>query len=222
VVTNHRTERLVLKFNIDKKRGVYPIIDRLFESPWVFNANQILLDGGKGRQIERFLRDLPFKSMVDIGCGPGNWARLARGPYTGIDTSESFIRACRQRYDGDVEKQFIHADATSLSLESTCDLAIMISVLHHLSDREALKIVDWASKSAEYFFVLDLYPNDRNPASAFLYAMDRGNHIRPPEEQKELLLSTGAFSLEQESDYYSPTWLYRHTMFLLKRTASEP
>ncbi len=205
-----------MSFRIDKSRGLYPYIDRLFESAFIFNANQILLDGGKTKQIRRFLSGLEFESMVDIGCGPGNWAALAKGEYVGIDTSASFIRTCKKRYAADVKKTFIEADATTIDLGRAFDLAILISVLHHLSDEEAIRVCHWVARSARYFFVLDLYPNPRNPVSQFLYAMDRGNFIREPQEQENLLTRDQLFRIVRKEDYYCPNRFYRHTLFLLE------
>jgi SAM-dependent methyltransferase len=203
---------------INKERGIYPFIDRLFESAFVFNANQFLLDGGKARQIKRFLKDVPFSSVVDIGCGPGNWAVISRGRYLGIDTSPSFIESCQRRYAGDPQKEFVLSDATRLNVKEPFDLAMLISVLHHLSEEEMVRVLEWAARSARFFFVLDLYPNPSNPISSFLYAMDRGNYIREPAEQERILTTGNHFRIIEKSDYFSPPRLYRHTLYLLERT----
>jgi SAM-dependent methyltransferase len=196
-------------------RGAWyrPIHD-LFERPWVFNLYQTLVDGGKHRQIRRFLADVPYRSVLDIGCGTGNWASTARGPYLGVDLSPSFIAACHARYRGDASKQFLQADVASLDLAERYDLAQLISVLHHLSDEEVRRLLDGVARAARFFFVLDLYPIPWNPVSRFLYAMDRGDHIRPPAAQKRLILAHPAFRLVKEGAYVAPTGLYRHTLFL--------
>lgn len=115
---------------MEKSSQIYRLIDRLFENALIFNLNQIILDGGKNRQIKRFLADIPYQSMVDIGCGTGNWAALADGKYLGVDTSPSFIASCKKRYKSDPRKEFLLADATSLALSEPFDLAILVSVLH--------------------------------------------------------------------------------------------
>jgi SAM-dependent methyltransferase len=205
-----------VSLSINKEGSLYGHIDRLFESAFVFNANQILLDGGKTRQIKRFLRDLEFETVVDIGCGPGNWAKVAPGDYLGVDTSPSFIETCERRYRKDPRKRFIRADATTLDVHDPFDLAMLISVLHHLSDEQVLRLCRWVAASADYFFVLDLYPNPRNPVSRFLYAMDRGNFIREPGEQEALINRDGLFEVVRKNDYFCPNRFYRHTLFLLK------
>lgn len=201
---------------MDKAAAWYRRLDDLFEHPAVFNAYQAVVDGGKTRQIERFLKDVPYRSMVDVGCGTGNWAVLARGAYLGVDTSPSFIAACRERYAGDPEKRFVQADAAELTGQGPFDLAVLISVLHHLPDADVRRLLAWVHRSARYFFVLDLYPVPWNPLSRLLYTLDRGNHIRTPDAQKALLLSQPGLHLVREDDYFCPNGLYRHTLFLFE------
>lgn len=197
--------------------SLYNRLDRFFERPAVFNLYQSVADGGKKRQIRRFLRDVEFESVVDIGCGTGNWAGIARGRYLGIDTSPSFIAACRRRYAGDPEKEFVEADASTLQLSEQFDLAQMISVLHHLSDDEVRRLVEWVERSARRLFILDLYPVPWHPVARLLYAMDRGNFIRPPDAQKDLILRSSQMKLVREDSYFAPSGLYRHTLFLFER-----
>ena len=201
---------------MDKSAPLYRRIYRLYEQPWLFNLNQTLLDGGKARQIHRFLADVPYRSVVDVGCGTGNWVRLARGPYLGIDTSPSFIEACRRRHAGRSDTRFLEADATTVDLDERFDLAMLISVLHHLSDDEAVRLLGWMARQARYVFVLDLYPIPANPLARWLYAHDRGDYIRSPEAQRALLLHDDRLTSVKEDDYYAPTRLYRHTLFLLE------
>ena len=203
---------------MDKTGRAYSAIDQLFEHPVVFNTYQALVDGGKERAIRRFLSDRAYRSVVDIGCGTGNWARLFDADYLGVDTSPSFVEGCRRRYAGDSRKQFVQADASTLALERRFDLAMLISVLHHLGDEEVDKLLDWLAGVTDELFVLDLYPVPGNPVSRWLYRMDRGNYIREPDQQRDLLTGGGRFRVVEQSDYYCPNRLYRHTLFLLRST----
>lgn len=194
----------------------YDRIDRLFERPIVFDAYQKIVDGGKLRQIQRFLAGLPFQSVLDVGCGTGNWTRLARGSYLGVDTSPSFVTACRERYAGDPEKRFILADASEVDLAHRFDLGLMVSVLHHLSDAKAEAVLKRMSTVCRNILILDLYPIGWNPISRVLYALDRGDFIRGPEEQRSVISRVDGLRILKEDAYYSPTLLYRHTLFLLE------
>ena len=183
----------------------------------MFNLNQVILDGGKTRQIRRVLRDVPHDSVVDIGCGTGNWAKVAEGDYLGVDQSPSFIAACRKRYASDPSKTFMLADAATIEPPRAFDLAMLISVLHHLSDEQADRVLGWAAGHARHLFVLDLYPVEHNPVSRFLYDMDRGDHIRAPEEQRAIV-ERHPFELVRAEDYYAYNRLYRHTLLLYRST----
>jgi ubiquinone/menaquinone biosynthesis C-methylase UbiE len=191
-------------------------IDRCLEHAIVFNLNQLLLDGGKHRPIRRFLSNVPAASVIDLGCGPGNWVELSEREYLGIDTSENFIAACRDKYADDPTRQFLQANVADLQLDKSFDLALMISVLHHLSDEQTIDTLDWIASHTDHLFVLDLYPNHQNPISRWLYRMDRGSHIREPDEQRRLILQSNQFHLVKEGDFYSWNHLYHHTMFLFK------
>lgn len=203
-----------------KSHAWYRRLYDAFERPSVFNLYQTLVDGGKGRQIRRFLADVPYRSLIDVGCGTGNWATLARGAYLGIDTSEAFIAGCRRRYAGDDRLRFVQADAATLALDAQYDLAILVSVLHHLPDEAVRRLLPWVAAHARHFFVLDLYPMPWNPPARLLYALDRGDYIRTPAEQKALLGSEPGLRLVREDDYFAPTGLYRHTLFLFESEAA--
>lgn len=199
---------------MDKSAGWYQQLDRLFEHATVFNVYQALADGGKTRQIERFLAGVPYETVVDVGCGTGNWAPLARGRYLGVDTSPAFIEACRRRYADDPEKTFVQADAAALNLSQPFDLALLISVLHHLSDEDVRRLLPWVAGHARHLFVLDLYPMPWHPIARLLYALDRGDHIRSPATQRALLAEEPGLHLVKASSYFAPSGLYRHTLFL--------
>lgn len=205
---------------MNKTSRPYRRIYEFFERPWVFDLYQATVNPGKAGQIRRFLQGLEFESMVDIGCGPGKYAGMARGKYLGIDSSPSFIATCQQRYRDDQTKQFVQADATTLTLSERYDLAFLNSVLHHLTDDEATKLVAWVARSARYLFILDLYPIPWNPISRWLYAMDRGNYVREVAEQKALILRHPAMRLVKEGDAFCVNGLYRHTLFLFESTAA--
>lgn len=197
--------------------ALYRRVYHLFDRPAVFNAYQFLVDGGKERQIRRFLKGIPYESVADIGCGTGNWAVTARGPYLGVDVAPEFVEAAAARYAGDDSKRFVRLDATREDLPDRYDLTQLISVLHHLSDEQTTALLGRIVPKTRYVFVLDLYPIPWNPIARLLYAADRGDYIREPDEQKRLLLQDDRLELIQEGSYYAPTMLYRHTLWLLRR-----
>lgn len=204
---------------MNKSSTLYKKIDGFLEHSWLFNLTQLVLDPGKSTHIRKFIDKLDFRSVIDLGCGTGNWVWVGRDRYLGIDTSPSFIAACKKRYADDPTKEFIQADASTLTLPEKYDLTILISVLHHISDEETNQLVAWVAKNSCYFFILDLYPMKWNPISRWLYSMDRGNFIREPEAQKSLIMNHSGMRLIKEDSYYCINGLYRHTLFLFESTA---
>jgi trans-aconitate methyltransferase len=179
-------------------------------------VNQFLLDGGNKRHFREFLSGLEFNSVVDIGCGTGNWTTLMdkEPEYVGIDISQTCVDFCNKRFFRDRNKRFSNLDISTYHPEKRFDLAMLISVLHHLSDSDTEGMVSWISQNAKYVFVSDLYPNPNNPLSNWFYRMDRGEYIRRPEMQKKLFLKDDRVALIREADCFSYNRLYRHTLFL--------
>ncbi len=201
---------------MDKTARWYRYLDRVLEHPIVFNLCNAALSPGKGRHIKRFLADVPFSSVIDIGCGTGHWCKLAPGPYLGVDTSASFIRACHRRYRDEPLRRFVHSDVADINLQESYDLAMLISTLHHLSDDELSRLLPWVNRHASYFFVLDLCPVSWNPISRWLYSIDRGDHIREPSSQKKLLSKEPGLQLVKEDTKFDFAGLYRYTLFLFE------
>ncbi|GEM_PF-2062563 len=204
-----------------KKAGWRYYINRIHTHPLVpKNRLPKILDTGKERQIRRFLSGIPYESVLDIGCGTGTWSRLARGRYLGIDVAPTAIARAEYRHREDPLKQFIQADAVEFHLPVRYDLALMISVLHCLSDEAVGSVLDWVARSSSHVFVLDFYPINWNPVSNWLYTLDGGSHIRTPREQERLLSSHPDLRLVRRSSYYCPNRLYRHTLFLYESKRS--
>ena len=212
--------RNVLLF-MNKSSSLNRCIFAALEHSWVYNLNQVFLGAGKKRHVYSFLQDLSFQSVLDIGCGPGEYAGLARSSYLGIDTSESFIKTCRARYAQDPTKVFIHADATTVTVPGRYDLAVLNSVLHHLTDEETTRLIAWVARSARYLFVLDLHPVPWNPASRCLYALDRGHYVRDVAAQKALILQHPAMRLVKAGSAWSPNCIYRHSLFIFESVAAQ-
>lgn len=201
------------------RTGLLTRAHRLFENPLVFELYQVVVDGGKRAPVSRFLEGVPYESVVDLGCGTGAWSYLAHDRYLGLDYSPSFIRGCRRRFSDDSRKRFQLGDLESVHLDETFDLALMMSVLHHLSDRQAEAVLGGLGGRAGRLLVMDLMPVPKNPVSRLLYRLDRGEHIRTADAQRRLLLRSGRWNLEKEDSFYSYNRLYRHTLFLLRSSS---
>ncbi|HYT80300.1 MAG TPA: class I SAM-dependent methyltransferase [Actinomycetota bacterium] len=83
--------------------------------------------------------DLSTARVVEIGCGPGFYARLHRDlgvtSYTGVDVTDVLFQQLRE---GLPEYRFLQADVTRDRLEVEGDIVLMIDVAHHIVTDEAM------------------------------------------------------------------------------------
>lgn len=128
------------------------------------------------------------ESMLDLGCGIGQFSTLATGAYLGIDHSQQYIDHARGRYGG-AERAFRVVDAAQLVHEGArFDLVLMVDFLHHLSDEQVLGVLGNVRRLARdriVSFEPELYQT--NPIGQWIIDHDRGDHIRPLTDLEGLL-----------------------------------
>jgi len=95
----------------------------------------------KAEVLNDFVREHNIDSVIEFGSGDGHQLSLAQYPsYTGLDVSQRAIDLCRQRFDGDDAKRFVHynpvmhdsavTDENGTPLEA--DLSLSLDVIYHL------------------------------------------------------------------------------------------
>jgi SAM-dependent methyltransferase len=87
------------------------------------------------RAVQRMVTRLDAGSVLDVGCGTGDYAQLfdpARVRYFGIDISEKMIAECRRLFPA---HRFAVADGDSIDAPNeSYDLVLSIGVLEYLPD----------------------------------------------------------------------------------------
>ena len=87
------------------------------------------------RAVERMVLHLPIGSVIDVGCGTGDYAQLfdpAHTRYLGIDISERMIGECARLFPG---HEFQVADGDSIVAgDGSFDLVLSVGVLEYLPD----------------------------------------------------------------------------------------
>jgi ubiquinone/menaquinone biosynthesis C-methylase UbiE len=90
------------------------------------------------RAVERMIGRQEFRSVLDVGCGTGDFVQLfdpARTRYLGIDISENMIAECRRLFPG---HEFKVADGDAIDApDASVDLVLNIGVLEYLKDPAA-------------------------------------------------------------------------------------
>jgi 2-polyprenyl-3-methyl-5-hydroxy-6-metoxy-1,4-benzoquinol methylase len=130
-----------------------------------------------------FVTASPGERVLDVGCGYGDLARyLTDVEYVGVDISERYIEfARRQEVTG---ATYVVGDVTELSEErfGGFDCAVMIGVLHHLSDAEAtttLKAMSSMLKASGRMVAIEpVWDPDQRTTARVLAALDRGRYVR--------------------------------------------
>ena len=88
--------------------------------------------------VERMVTPLAPRSVLDVGCGTGDYAQLFdpnRVRYLGIDISEKMIVECARLFPA---HKFAVADGDSIdAANDTFDLVLSIGVLEYLPDPES-------------------------------------------------------------------------------------
>lgn len=91
--------------------------------------------GMRYRAVQRMIAPLRVASVLDVGCGTGDYAQLfdsRRVRYLGVDISEKMIAECRLLFPG---HQFAVADGDAIDQpDDSVDLVLSIGVLEYLPD----------------------------------------------------------------------------------------
>jgi len=99
--------------------------------------------------LERFLKQQPVRSVLDIGCGDGALLRYLRARLKihviGIDLKPGHA----------TDLEILTADAITSPLPQA-DVAVSVFVAHHLTPEENVALIRNAARSCRRFLILDL------------------------------------------------------------------
>jgi len=105
-----------------------------YDDPENVNEYEKMCEGYDGTQIFNALEQhlAPGKTILEVGCGPGNdiVSLKSNYPIVGSDNSEEFLTRCRERHP-DIE--FLNLDVISLDTDRQFDCIYSNKVLHHIS-----------------------------------------------------------------------------------------
>jgi SAM-dependent methyltransferase len=189
---------------------------RILEVPAISRVQRNCLDAGKVTGVYRIVFPYPYTSLLDVGCGLGEFSCLAKGIYVGIDNSWERVRYAARRY---LSKRFVTADARRLpAADKSVDAGMLIDTSHHLTDEECIGVLRELKRvSRKYIFVSDpVRWEGQNGFSSFIYSLDRGNNIRDERQMKTLFESCGGLRLLEARTFRTFPGIYRHETFVLE------
>ncbi|HWT22252.1 MAG TPA: class I SAM-dependent methyltransferase, partial [Solirubrobacteraceae bacterium] len=192
----------------DTARDFVPLVN--LARMLVTGANPAAHDRRLGRELERGAHDF----VLDVGCGQALVLRYARPRrYVGLDLHRpSLDRARRKRGRPGVE--LVEADITRTDLGAWrgADVAIVSNVLHHLTDDEAVALLDRIATAVQPERIL---VQDAEPAGALapvVRALDGGAHLRGRAQLAAMLRAR--FAVREVAEWRNP--LRSFTYFLLE------
>jgi SAM-dependent methyltransferase len=163
-------------------------IRAILSHPSVYRTFQQVLGSPRVSRelVQTHVQLRPGLRVLDIGCGPGRLVDYLPGvDYTGLDLSETYIRAARRRY-GDQGARFFVSRVDDLDPAELGDFDVVVAkgLLHHIDDGEALHFFDVAARvladGGRTVTLDNAYTPDMSRAARFVVSRDRGQSVRTP------------------------------------------
>lgn len=159
--------------------------------PAVFRLFNALIGAERAQEalVREHLQPRPGQRILDIGCGTGEMAQHLVGmDYVGIDAHAPYIREARASH-GSAHFECTRVEDYQFDAGSF-DLAIACGVLHHLDDSAAATLLRTAHaclRPGGRLVTLDgCFAPHQSVVAYCLLSMDRGHHIRRPENYLQL------------------------------------
>ena len=126
-------------------------------------------------------------SFLDIACGSGHYSILAKKNYLGVDLSGKYIDYATKKY-GTESKKFVQKNILNLDFKKKFDQTLMVGILHHLNDNDALFLLKKISFMADKFYFFEPISDQKKLIARIMIKLDRGKFIRPEFKLTEIIL----------------------------------
>jgi len=104
--------------------------------------------------IQPYVLDVNPKTIIDVGCGEGQWADVLPGEYLGIDIAENMIKIAKQRYPNKKFKVVSLEDAPRV-INKKFDLAFCYTVFEHIPEENMEKAIKSLKKIAKKAIIVE-------------------------------------------------------------------
>ncbi len=177
--------------------------DRFLAIPWVYNTLRPIVAGGIdiGRLVS-FCRLDATDRVFDFGCGTAQPLEFVRcNRYLGVDLDPLALKKA-SRFSSD-SVRFVAGDAwDSDCRELRPTVVLMIGVVHHLSDDVFHAIVrrvrEAAGPGIPRLVTIDVTYFRGRFLNNLLSSLDRGRHVRKPEDYERLFRAAGLQIVSRE------------------------
>jgi SAM-dependent methyltransferase len=159
---------------------------KILSAPRYYDLFQAIVGADKARAIfvRDHLRPTDGARILDIGCG--TCAILSHLPsfveYIGVDSSQSYIEAARNRYGNRGRFECAVVSEHIADEFGRFDIVVAMSLIHHLDDSHADELFALARKSltplGRFVSVDPCYVDGQSPIARWLMHWDRGQNVR--------------------------------------------
>jgi ubiquinone/menaquinone biosynthesis C-methylase UbiE len=152
--------------------------------------------------------------LLDVGCGTGICATLARGIYVGCDTFVPYLDFCRRRAAGR-SHLFVAMNAANMCFgDRAFDKAIVTNMVHHLDNSAADRMLAELRRVVRKRVVLmDAALDIANPIERFVLSHDRGDYLRDGAALRSLL--SRHFDIEDQETFHNTLHFVPQIVFRL-------
>jgi len=172
-----------------------PLKVNILNNPYIFNNVRRLIAGNQLQTklfVKKYINTYKCKSIIDICSGTGDFSSLIDKDisYLGIDDNQNFINYAKNRYKMDKNKLFKKADILNQAsfTGEKFDAVILISTMHHFSDRELDTLFEIVKKITNKIVIIaDIIPNPPRLLQKIFVKLDQGKYIRTEKDKIKIL-----------------------------------
>ncbi len=159
-----------------------------FKYPSIYRFLRTIVNLGRFTQpVKEYLRATPEESVIDVGCGVGDFSTVVPGSYEGYDLNERFIQYAQKKF-GNGNKSFHFKDVLALPETQLYDKGVVVNIMHHFTDEELKILLARLRKLVtNYFVIVDADWNSSNRFQRWLLNKDQGSHFRDRKDLQALL-----------------------------------